>query len=142
MTIQVVIDTNVVIAGLRSRKGSSFQLLRLIGRSNFEINLSVPLILEYQDALLRQLSELGLTETDVTNLLDYWCNIGNRHKIHYLWRPTLRDPKDEMVLELAVKAQCNFIITFNKRDFIGIEKFGVAALTPGEFLNRPGVYHS
>jgi len=136
---QVVIDTNVIIAGLRSTKGSAYQLLQLIGTGLFNINISVPLILEYHDVLLRQLPYLQLSKTDVEDLIDYYCDIGQQHEIFYLWRPTLRDPSDEMLLELAVKARCDFIVTFNKRDFRGVEKFGLMAITPNEFLVELGV---
>ncbi len=139
MILQVVIDTNVIIAGLRSRRGASFQLLQLIGSGMFEINISVPLILEYHDVLLRQLPHLQLSKTDAEDFIDYFCAVGNAHEIFYLWRPTLRDPNDEMLLELGVKAQCDFIVTFNKRDFKGIEQFGLIAITPVEFLEKIGV---
>jgi putative PIN family toxin of toxin-antitoxin system len=137
---QVVIDTNVVVAGLRSRRGSAYQILQLIGTGTFELNISVPLILEYEGTLLRQLPYLQLTETDVRDLLDYYCLVGQRHRIFYLWRPTLRDPNDEMLLELAVKAQCDFLVTFNTRDFEGIERFGIVALPPKDFLREIGVW--
>ena len=138
--LQVAIDTNVIISGLRSNQGSAFQVLRLIGKEQFDLNISVPLILEYNDVLLRQSSHLGLLRSEIESLLDYYCSIGNKHKIYYLWRPVLQDPKDEMVLELAVKAQCKYIITFNKRDFGGSEKFGVIVLTPNEFLKEIGAW--
>lgn len=138
---QVVMDTNVLLSGLRSRAGSAFVFLQNIGRGYFDINLSVPLVLEYKDVLLRQLPFLPpLTPADIDTLLDYYCSVANLHEIYYLWRPILRDPKDEMILELAVKAQCDFIVTFNKRDFLGIEQFGVVALTPKEFLGHIGVW--
>lgn len=90
---------------------------------------------------MRQLPFLPpLTPADIDTLLDYYCSVANLHEIYYLWRPILRDPKDEMILELAVKAQCDFIVTFNKRDFLGIEQFGVVALTPKEFLGHIGVW--
>ncbi len=136
---QAVIDTNVIIVGLRSTKGSAYQLLQLIGKGVFNINISVPLTLEYHDVLLRQLPHLQLSKTDVEDLVDYYCDVGQQHEIFYLWRPTLRDPGDEMLLELAVKAQCDFIVTFNKRDFQGVEKFGLIAVTPNEFLVELGV---
>ena len=112
---------------------------QLIGKELFEINLSVPLVLEYQEVLLQQLPNLQLNETDIETLVDYFCSVGEEHEIYYLWRPILRDPSDEMLLELAVKAQCDFIVTCNKRDFQGIDKFGLVALTPNEFLKEIGV---
>ena len=131
---QVVIDTNVIVAGLRSRRGSAFQLLSLINTGQFEIHLSVPLVLEYTEVLLRELPNLYLSRNEVDDLIDFYCSLGVHHEIFFLWRPFLRDPKDEMVLELAVKAGCESIITYNTRDFAGVEQFGLKLLKPSEFL--------
>jgi putative PIN family toxin of toxin-antitoxin system len=135
---QVVIDTNVIFAGLRSSRGSSFQLLSLIGTGQFDIHLSVPLVLEYTEVLRRERSNLYLNRDEVDDLVDFYCTVGVHHKIFYLWRPILRDPKDEMVLELAVKAGCESIITYNTRDFAGVEQFGLKLLQPSEFLRLIG----
>jgi predicted nucleic acid-binding protein len=135
MPIQVVLDTNVLDAGLRSRRGASVQILRLIGRGSFEINLSVPLALEYEAVLLRHRVALGITDAQVIGFVDYLCSVANLHEIHYLWRPMLRDPSDEMVAELAVKAGCRYVSTHNTRDFTALdEQFGITILTPGAFL--------
>jgi putative PIN family toxin of toxin-antitoxin system len=135
---QVVLDTNVIVSALRSRQGVSYKLLMLVGRANFEINLSVPLLLEYEDATKRLLGQIPLTESDINNILDYLCRIANQREVFYLWRPFLKDPKDDMVLELAVSAQCEVIITYNKRDFVGIDQFGLQVMTPKEFLELIG----
>jgi putative PIN family toxin of toxin-antitoxin system len=136
---EVVLDTNVLVAGLRSRGGASARVLALVGVGRFNINLSVPLVLEYEDVLLRSKPGVPLSEQAIGDVLDYHCAVARQHPIFFLWRPFLRDPKDDMVLELAVKAECDFIITFNERDFAGIEQFGVEALTPAGFLRRIGV---
>jgi putative PIN family toxin of toxin-antitoxin system len=135
---QVVIDTNVIVAGLRSRRGSGFQLLTLIGTEHFDIHLSVPLVLEYTEVLLRELPNLHLSRNEVVDLIDFYCAVGVPHEIFFLCRPFLRDPKDEMVLELAVKAGCGSIITYNTRDFAGVEQFGLKLLEPSEFLRLIG----
>lgn len=137
--IQVVLDTNVFISALRSRQGASYKLLMLVGQADFEINLSVPLVLEYEDAAKRLLGQILLTESDIDNILDYLCQTANRRDVFYLWRPFLKDPKDDMVLELAVSGGCEFIISYNRQDFVGIEQFGVEVLTPAEFLRGIGV---
>lgn len=137
MVHQVVVDTNVLLSGLRSRQGASFRLLSLIGVSRkFEINLSVPLVFEYEDVIKRHKPDLGLSEQDIDDLIDYLCSVANLHKIFFLWRPFLKDPKDDLVLELAVEAECEAIITFNARDFIGAEQFGIGVLAPREFLRE------
>lgn len=136
MTIpQIVIDTNILVSGLRSRRGSSFRLLTLVGTGLFDIHLSVPLVLEYKEVLLRELPNLLVTELDIENLIEYHCSVATKHQIFFLWRPYLPDPKDDMILELAVKARCDSVVTYNIRDFVGIERFGLRAITPAEFLN-------
>ena len=135
---QVVIDTNVIVAGLRSRRGNAFQLLSLIGTGQFDIHLSVPLVLEYTDVLQRNTQNLYLNQNEIDDLIDFYCAVGVLHEIFFLWRPFLRDPKDEMVLELAVKAGCESIITYNTRDFAGVEQFGLKLLQPSEFLRQIG----
>ena len=135
---QVVFDTNVVVAGLRSRRGSAFRLLTLVGTEKFDIHLSVPLVLEYEEVLLRELSNLYLNATDIETFIEFHCSIATKHRIFFLWRPYLRDPKDDMVLELAVTAGCDSVVTYNTRDFVGIEKFGIRAVTSAEFLKDIG----
>lgn len=131
--LRVVLDTNVLVSGLRSRLGTSFQLLELVGGPGFEIALSVPLLMEYETVLQRA---TPLEDSDIHRLLCYWCSVGHRQKVFFLWRPFLRDPKDDMVLELAVASRARYIVTFNLRDFAGIELFGVQAITPRSFLDR------
>lgn len=135
---QIVIGTNVVVAGLRSRNGTAFLLLSLVGRKQFDIHLSVPLVLEYEDVLLRELPNLTINATDVQDFINFHCAVATHHQIFFLWRPYLRDPKDDMVLELAAKAGCDSVVTYNSRDFKGIERFGVNAVTPAVFLESSG----
>ena len=135
---QIVIDTNVLIAGLRSRNGASFRLLELVGKGYFDINLSVPLVLEYEDVLYRQLTELHVSRKAVDAVLDYHCAMSRQHEIFFLWRPFLKDPRDDMVLELAVKSECDFIVTYNKKDFRRVDRFNLQVMTPSEFLTAIG----
>lgn len=134
----MVVDTNVVVVGLRSRRGASFRLLSEVGKGRFEIALSVPLVFEYEDALLRP-GVTGLGPRDVDAVLDYFCKVAHLQRIFYLWRPLVPDPKDDMLLELAVAARCQSIVTYDVRDFVGAEKFGVSVLQPGAFLFGVGV---
>jgi len=136
--LRVVIDTNVLVAALRSRKGASHRLLLLIGQGKFVPCISVALVLEYETVAKRLVGEIPLTETDVDDVLDYVCAEADACRVFYLWRPVLKDPQDDMVLELAVAAACDYIVTFNLRDFRGAERFGVRALTPQEFLREIG----
>lgn len=133
---RVVLDTSVVVAALRSRRGASFELIARLGTGQFEVAVSVPLVLEYEGALLRHVAESPFTEGDVQILIDYICDVAVQQEVFFLWRPFLRDPGDDLVLELAVAARCKAIVTHNARDFRGAEKFGVGVLRPGRFLQQ------
>ena len=136
---QIVIDTSVFIAALRSRQGAAYKLLTLVDSEKFETNISVPLILEYEDVAKRLVGEIALTARDIGNVLDYLCAVANHRTLFYLWRPFLKDPKDDMVLELAVASASTYIVTYNQRDFAGVEQFGIRVVTPKEFLQIQGV---
>ena len=131
---QIVIDTNVLFAALYSTGGASHKLISMIGSGRFDIHVSVPLVLEYEDVLLRNAREFKLTKSDIGDFIDYICAKATRHEVYYLWRPTLKDPKDEMILEVAVKARCDFIVTYNKADFKGIHRFGIKVVDAAEFI--------
>jgi putative PIN family toxin of toxin-antitoxin system len=132
--VRVVLDTNVLVAGFRSRRGASFRLLTLLRSGAFEIAVSVPLVLEYEAVLRAHAAELSLSAGEVTGLVDYLCSVGRRQAIHFLWRPALRDPADEFVLELAVAAECDAVVTHNVRDFAGARTFGVQIITPAALV--------
>lgn len=135
---EIVIDTNILVPGLRSQRGAAFRLLQLVGTGCFDINLSVPLLLEYEDVLYRGKPILAVSSAVIDAVLDFHCKVARHHQIYFLWRPFLRDPKDDLVLELAVKAGCAYIVTYNKRDFVGVEQFNLRVLDAGEFLLRIG----
>lgn len=139
MPPRIVIDTNVVITAQRSRRGASSKLLSLLGTGLFDAHISVPLAVEYEEVLSRQRQQLSLTEQEVTDLVDALCALSVPNQIHFLWRPYLRDAKDEHVLELAVAAGCHYIVTFNKGDFQGAERFRVGIVDPKNFLKKIGV---
>lgn len=82
--------------------------------------------------------KLNLTVQEIDDVLDFLCQNGNLREIFYLWRPMLRDPKDDFVLELAVESNCDYIVTFNTKDFAEAEKFGIKAVKPNEFLRIIG----
>jgi len=139
MNYSVVIDTNVFVSALRSRNGASYRLLSILDNGMFSINVSVALVLEYEDASKRLIGiKYPLSEKDVDDIIDYICQLANHQQVFYLWRPFLKDPGDDMVLELAVAAQANIIVTYNKNDFQGVKEFGIEVLTPKEFLERIG----
>ena len=91
--------------------------------------VSVPLVLEYEETAERKSRLLGLSHSDIDDIIDYICLVSDRREIFYLWRPFLKDPENDMILELAVEASCDFIVTHNLEDFSGVERFGVRAIT-------------
>ena len=133
-----MIDTNVMVAALKSKRGASYKLLSIIDQDKFQISISVPLIIEYEYALKRTDLSILLTESEIDDILDYICQIADKREIFYLWRPYLKDPKDDMVLELAVESESDYIITYNQKDFQGVSKFGIKTLTPKAFLKKIG----
>ena len=138
MKPRIVLDTNVLVSALRSSAGACFRLLSLIDSKRFILCTSVPLVLEYEAATKDDLKSSGLTATDIDDLLDYLCLRSEHFKVYYLWRPFLRDPKDDMVLELAVAAGAGRIVTYNRRDFQGCQQFKIQACTPKAFLQEIG----
>ena len=133
---RVVFDTNVLVAAVRSRHGASNELLSLVGQGKFITVVSVPLVLEYEDAVMRQVSDVPYTAEELYEIIDFVCAHSEPQAIYYLWRPYLSDPGDDHVLELAVAARCDTIITFNVRDFAGTERFAIQVQTPRSFLKE------
>jgi predicted nucleic acid-binding protein len=136
----LILDTSVVIAALRSSRGASHTLLRMVGQGQFAIGVTASLVLEYEEVATRALDALNLTATDLADLLDYLCRVGRRAAVRFRVRPSLPDPDDEMVMEAAIACGATWIVTHNVRDFVeGAARFGVEVLRPGEALRRLGV---
>ncbi len=132
--MRVVIDTNVLVSALRSQQGASFHLLQKVGSAQFQPIISPPLCLEYEDVPRRPGLVPGSTEQVIGDFLNYILSECVECRIHFLWRPHLPDPKDDLVLELALAGNAPFIITHNTKDFRGMESLGIRAVTPDEFL--------
>ena len=111
--MRVVIDTNILVSALRSQRGASFRLLQKLGSARFQPIISPPLCLEYEDVLRRPELVPGFTEQDIGDFLDYILSESLECRIHFLWRPHLPDPKDDLVLELALAGNAPFIIIHN-----------------------------
>lgn len=124
-------DTNVLVAALKSSCGASFRLLSLVEHGIFTLHVSTPLVSEYEAVLKRGIT--SLSAEDIDDVVDFLCSRAVLNKIFYLWRPMLKDPDDDFVLELAVKANA-VIVTWNVNDFKLAAKFGIEVLTPREFL--------
>ncbi|OJT99046.1 MAG: putative toxin-antitoxin system toxin component, PIN family [Rhizobium sp. 63-7] len=134
---RVVLDTNVLTAGLRSRNGASFVILKLIGQQRIKPLVTVSLFLEYEAVLKRpeQMSAHGLSELQVDQLLAGFLSIAEPIDVHFRWRPQLSDPKDELVLEAAVNGRAEVMLTHNLRDFEAVQrKFNLGIMRPSRFL--------
>jgi putative PIN family toxin of toxin-antitoxin system len=134
MPLDIVLDTSVLIAALRSRRGASFELLRLVGDERWRLHLSTALLLEYEAVSVREAQNFWLQPDLIEDVLDYLCANAQEHAISFRWRPFLPDPNDDFILELAVAARARYIVTHNVRHFAGVEAFGVDAISPAQML--------
>jgi putative PIN family toxin of toxin-antitoxin system len=137
--MKFLLDTNVLVAGLRSPNGASAALLKLVLAGKVQPLVSVPLFLEYEAVLLRpkHLLAAQLTEADVMNFLDVFAGFVEPTEIFYLWRPQLKDANDDMVLEAAVNGRADVIVTFNTADFLpAANKFNLKLMLPSLFLKE------
>ncbi len=137
--MRVVLDTNVLVAAIRSRKGASYQLLSLLPANKFEIAISNALYFEYLEVLLRSdIRPAAMTELEMIDAIEEITKSAIYQDVFFRWRPWLNDKNDDMVLELAIASQCDFIVTFNLKDFRNIDVFGIEAITPSDFLEFLG----
>lgn len=114
---QVVLDTNVLVAAMRSRNGASYRLLSRLGEDRWRPNITAAVALEYEAVLKRNCRDFGLTEGDIDDVLDALFSRAGLHRIYFLWRPVAADPDDDLVMEAAIASHSDFLIKFNKRDF-------------------------
>ena len=137
--MRLVLDTDAVVAAMRSPRGASAGLVLAARQERVRLLVSVPLALEYESVCRKAEHRLaaGLSDRQVEIFLDAVIAMAEPVETHFLWRPQLRDPNDEMVLEAAVNGRADAIVTFNRRDFGSApERFGVEILLPREALTR------
>jgi putative PIN family toxin of toxin-antitoxin system len=135
---KLVIDTNILVAATRNRHGPSFALMQSVRDGSVVMSCSPALFLEYEDVLKRpaQLDASGLLTTDVDAILNELASLIAPVSTHYQWRPQLRDPSDEMVLEAAANAQADALVTYNLRDFLPAKLFGLPVLNPEQVFQQ------
>ena len=136
--MRIVVDTNVLVAALRSQAGASYAVLLHIHRRNVTPLLSVPLLMEYEEVLKRPGLLPQLTSADVDTVLDQFASRAVAQRIHFLWRPFLPDPDDDMLVELALAGQASHIVTSNIRDLAPARTLGLQVMTPREFIRQLG----
>jgi putative PIN family toxin of toxin-antitoxin system len=137
----IVLDTNVLVAALRSRTGTSRKVLTEVLKKKLSAGVSVAMFLEYEDVLQRpeQRAAFGLTSPEVEEFLAGLASVLKPIDISFLWRPQLKDPCDEMVLEAAVNGQCSHILTWNVRDFLpAAQSFNLECVTPAAYYLKRG----
>jgi putative PIN family toxin of toxin-antitoxin system len=137
--MNIVIDTNVLISALKSNRGAAYKLLMLLPENKYKPCISVPLFIEYESVAKKQGLLSGLSADQIDTILDYFLSQSRIQSVFYLWRPFLKDPKDDLVLEVAVASASQYIVTFNKKDFKGCDKFNLKVVTPQEYMSLQGI---
>ncbi|MBL7990622.1 MAG: putative toxin-antitoxin system toxin component, PIN family [Candidatus Kapabacteria bacterium] len=137
--LRIVIDTNILVSGLRSTAGASYLLLSLLEESAWIVCVSATMIFEYEEQLRKDQAESLLDDATIDEFLDIFCAEAEHIRLFYRWRPILTDPDDDILLETAVNGECGIIITYNVRDFRESERFGIRVITPKEFLTEQGI---
>lgn len=139
--MRVVIDTNIIINTLLSpsRQSASFRLAEMCLQNVIEPQFSNALFNEYEDVSHRQniLDKTKFTEEEIAIILDGIFSVGRWHKVHYLWRPSLKDEGDNHLIDLAVASNAEYLISYNLKDLMsGDLKFAFEVLTPEDFLKH------
>ena len=137
--LKLVLDTTIVVAALRSPKGASATLVRQLESGTGTFLLNVALALEYDAVCHRPEHQVaaGLSRWEIDVFVDTLIGMAVPIESHFRWRPVLRDPGDEMVVEAAVNGAADAIVTFNTKDYVPVpELFGIEILLPGEAVRR------
>ena len=133
----ITLDTNVLYQALKSATGASFYILQQVRERKIQIALSVPLFEEYEDVLKRKesLQDFELDTEDIDRFLRFIAYVGKPFNTYFLFRPNLKDEKDNMLVELAITSQSDYLVTSNVKDFKNAELTfdKLKVVTPSEF---------
>jgi putative PIN family toxin of toxin-antitoxin system len=132
--MKAVMDTNVLVAALRSRSGASYELLRLLREAKWTLVLSNTVLGEYHEVLHREAAALKLTHAEADAYLDALCGLAEQRALTSEWQPAAADPDDEPLVQLAREAEALYLVTHNVRDVRGAAQFGVQVMRPAKFL--------
>src|SRR5882724_11618818 len=131
---KIVLDTNVIVASARSRRGASAAIVALVGTEKVELTLSAALALEYEEVLKRDEQRVAITAAEAEKLVAFLCANAQRHETIARPWPLSSDPDDEMVARLVVGSGCDYLVTHNVRHFRLLADLNVRVVTPREFL--------
>jgi putative PIN family toxin of toxin-antitoxin system len=134
--MRIILDTNVIVAAVRSRDGASAELLVRLAAGDYAIALSAALAFEYEKVLLREMVPVFVTLADVDQIIRFLCSVGEPHDPHRAAPSVPGDPDDDFILDLAMESRVDYIVTHNTRDFIHAAPKGVEVVTPAQFLTR------
>jgi putative PIN family toxin of toxin-antitoxin system len=137
--MRAVLDTSVLLAVFRGRRGASSAILQLVARGKLHPLVTTALFLEYEEVLLRAEQRLAtkMSAGDVESALAAFAAASEAVEVHFRWRPQLTDPADELVLEAAVNGRADALVTHNLRDFVkAAERFELRVITPQECLKE------
>jgi putative PIN family toxin of toxin-antitoxin system len=141
MILRLVLDTNVLVTALSNRDGASHLLIRWALTDRIVFLASPALWLEYEAVIKRPQIRLrhGISLENLDIVLDTLAAHVKPVHLNYLWRPQLRDPNDEMVLETALNAGADALVTFNTKDFAeAADRFALKLATPAECIKLLG----
>ncbi|HEX3721092.1 MAG TPA: PIN domain-containing protein [Verrucomicrobiae bacterium] len=135
---RVILDTNVVLAAMRSQTGASHRLLLTIGHARWQSVITLALMYEYEDVARRPGNAPGLSPQDITNILNLIYQQSHRQLVWFSWRPLSPDPGDDAILEAAIAGGCDFVVSFNERHLRAAREFGIEVLKPADLLKLIG----
>ena len=133
--IRAVMDTNVLLSGLRSNKGASSELLQLLRAGKWNLVLSNTVVAEYEEILKREAVNLSLSPKEIDKFLDALCLLADRHRLSIRWMPLLSDPNDEAFVHLASEADVEYLVTHNVKHLKPARQLGIKVVAPREFLS-------
>ena len=135
---RVILDTNVILAAMRSRTGASHRLLLTIGHSRWQSVVTPALMYQYEDVARRPGNAPGLSPQEITNILNLIYQHSHRQLVWFSWRPLSSDPGDDAILEAAIAGGCDLVVSFNERHLRAARAFGIEVLKPADLLKLIG----